>query len=335
MAIVLLAIFVVGTVQFFASATNRVMDSETRSLLHQIATEEIENIRALPYEKIGTVDGPVSGDLLDVESKTVEGVPVEITREVVFVTDPSYDGPYPANYRRVTVIVKATDSEGLDPMQLSSIIAGGATGGTLDITVTDTAGGPVPDVRLRIENEHLVPNVNIYSSAVRTDSQGHLLVSGRDPDSTNSYYLTATKTGYDSAATPEGLVLMTGTPYTVVQLIIDRLSTLSVHLTDGAGYPRSGVSLTVSGSLSIEPWTFSQTVTTDENGYATFPSIRYATSLQPHIVQTAGTLDPLLTVTAGTDPDPVDPSVTLQPGQVGVILDAGTTRTIELELPIT
>lgn len=335
MAIVLLVILVTGTIQFFASATNRVMDSETRSLLHQIASEEIENIRAMPYESIGTVLGSPSGDLLDVENKTVESVPVEIKREVILVTDPSYSGPFPGNYRRVTVIVKATDSEALDSMQLSTLVAGGANGGTLDITVADAAGEPVPDARLRIENHHLVPNVNIYTSAIRTDSQGHLLVPGRTPDSTNSYYVTATKTGYNSAATPQGQVVNTGTPYTVVQLTIDRLSSLTIHLTDGAGYPRAGVSLTVSGPLSVAPWTSSNVVVTDGNGSATLSDVRYSTSLQPYVIQTTGMLNPLLTLPVGIDPDPVDPVITLQPGQVGVILDAGTARSIELELPIT
>lgn len=125
MAVVLIAVCLLGMVQFFASAGDRVMDSETRSLLHQIAAQEIEDIRALPYEDIGTIAGQPSGLIPDVETRTVEGVPVEITREVIYVQDPSYSGPYPANYRRVTVAVRATDSEELAPMQLSTIVAGG------------------------------------------------------------------------------------------------------------------------------------------------------------------------------------------------------------------
>jgi type II secretory pathway pseudopilin PulG len=332
-AVVLISVCMIGLAQFFASAGDRVMDSETRSLLHTIAAQEMEDIRALPYEDIGTVGGNPHGSLPDVETKTVDGIPVEITREVVFVKDDSYSGPYPANYRRVTIIVKATDSDQLDPMQLTSYIAGGAEGGTLDITVTNLAGEPVSNALLQINDEHLVPHVHIQSSAIRTDSQGHLLVPGLKPDSTNGYFITATKTGYNSATTPEGLVVNKGAPFTVVNLTIDELSTLVLHITDSSGAPRSGLALIVDGHLSVDPWTSSQVVTTDENGSVSLPNIRYGTSLQPYVVRTQDTYNPVLQLPTGTDPDPIDPGITLESGQIGLILDPGITRTVELVLP--
>lgn len=331
-AVALVLVCLVGSAQFYVSAGDRIMDSETRSLLHQVASREIENIRALRYENVGTVHGQPRGALLDVESTTVEGVPLEIAREVVYVQDDSYSGPYPANYRRVTVTVRATGSDELDPMQLSTIVAGGADGGTLDVTVTNLAGAPIPGARLRIDNDHLVPWVHIDAPAIRTDSEGHLLIPGLAPDDTNSYYVTATKTGYNSAATPEGLVVTKGTPFAVVQLVIDQLSTLTIHVTDGNGAPRPGVALRLTGHLSVEPWTYSEEVLTDSNGHATLTNIRYSTSLQPYLLQTSVGCDPPLSLPDGVDPDPVDQGITLQPGQVGLILDPGISRTVELTL---
>jgi len=214
-----LVIGLVGMAQFFASSSDRVMDSETRLLLHQIAGQEIENIRALPYEDVGTMGDQPLGTLLPTETRTVEGVPIKIVREVIYVQDPTYSGPYPANYRLVTVIVRATDSPGLDPVELSTIVAGGAKGGTLDTTVTDLAGEGIPGVYIHITNDHLIPHVDISASAIRTDSNGHLLVPGLTPDSTNGYFATVTKEGYNPAATREGLVVQDGTPYTVMHLI--------------------------------------------------------------------------------------------------------------------
>ncbi len=332
-AVVLISVCLIGLAQFFTSAGDRVMDSETRTLLHTIAAQEMEDIRALPYEDIGTVGGNPTGSLLDVETKTVDGVPVEVTREVVFVKDDSYSGPYPANYRRVTIIVKATDSADLEPMQLTSYIAGGAEGGTLDITVIDLAGEPVPNALLEINNENLTPDVHIQSSAIRTDLHGHLLVPGLKPDSTNGYFITATKTGYNPSATPEGLVVNKGAPFTVVSLTIDELATLVLHVTDSGGAPRSGLALTVTGYLSVDPWTSSQVVTTDANGNVSLANVRYATSLQPYVISTVDTYDPVLQLPGGTDPDPVDPGVALDAGEIGLILDPGTTRTVELLLP--
>ncbi len=332
-AVVLLAVFLLGMVQFFASAADRVMDSETRALLHQIASEQIESIRALPYEDIGTVGGHPSGSLEDVLTETVRDVPVEITREIVYVEDPSYSGPYPANYRRVTVIVRATDSDELEPMQLSTLVAGGADGGSLDITVTDLAGTPVADARLRVVNTHLSPDVDINSSAIRTDIEGHLLVPGLPPDGTNSYYVTASKPGYSSAATQEGLVVKKGTPFTVVQLVIDRLAGLTIRLTDETGTARAGVSLTITGYQSVSPWIYSAQVVTDAGGYASLSNLRYSTSLQPYTISTTAAFDPVLRLPTGVDADPVDAGIPLGAGEIGIILDPGDTRTLQLVLP--
>ncbi|NLE10020.1 MAG: carboxypeptidase regulatory-like domain-containing protein [Actinobacteria bacterium] len=332
-AVVLVAVCLLGMAQFFASAGNRVMDSETRTLMHQVAAQEIDSMRSLPYGDIGTVAGNPSGSIPDVETKTVKGVPLEITREVIYVEDPSYSGPYPANYKRATVIVKATDSQELEPMQMSTNIGGGAEGGTLDITVTNLPGGPVADAQLRITNDHLIPHVNISTSAIRTDVNGHLMVPGLTPDNTNSYYVTATKTGYNDAATKEGLVVVKGMPFTVVQLIIDKLSGFTVHLTDGAGSARADVALTLKGHLSVEPWVSESTVFTDADGYAYFYDLRYGTDLEPYIIYTVDTYSPVLQLPSGVEPDSIDSSITLLSGQIGLTLDPDTQREVELELP--
>ena len=315
---VVLVIGLVFSAQFLASAVGRVADADVRSLLHQVASEEIENIRALPYEDVGTTTGHPRGVLLAHEQRTVDGVTLDITREVIFVRDASYSGPYPANYRRVTVRVAVAGQSRLQPVEMTTIVAGGAAGGSLDVTVTDYKGDPVPDAQITVTNTHLVPNVNIDSSAIHTDSQGHILIPGLTPDPTPSYLVTATKPGYNSAATDPPVVVQDGTPYTVVQLIIDRLATLVVHVVDGQGTPVPGLSLSITG-----PRGFDRTVTSDQAGTATLADIGYSTSLDPYVVL----------VVPDQGYAPASASVVLDPGQtqdVTIVVSTGgaTTTTV-------
>ena len=256
-------VVVVGLIfiaQFFTSTASRVLASDTRSLMSQLATQEVETIRAMDYSDVGTVGGDPAGLLAAESTKTVTdpnsgGVRTfKIQRQVTYFTDPSYSGPYPANYRRATIIVSSVDNSTLKAITMSTNVAGGALGGTLDITVHNVAGVGVPNVPLVITDTVLSPNVLINASSIRTDSDGHLQVPGLTPDA--NYYVRADLTGYNSAATKTAQVVAKGTT-TPVSFTMDRLATMVIHLTDPNGVALSGVSLTVTGVQLISPWTFS------------------------------------------------------------------------------
>jgi hypothetical protein len=275
-------VLVVGLImisQFFASAAARVLNSDVRTVLHEIATEELESIRGLPYTDVGTTDGQPQGTLIAVEDRVVQNMTVHIERAVVYWTDPSYTGPYPANYRRVTVTVSDAGRDSVEPVELVTNVAGGANGGTLDITVTNVAGDPVPDAQLAITNTHLMPNVNIHSSALKTDDLGRMIVPGLTPDGTTSYVVTASKSGYNTDFTSPGVVVLDGLPYTVVQLTIDRLATMVVKVQDFEGNPVAGLNLRVVG-----PKSFSQYIVSTVDGVR-LENIRYSSDLDPYLVR--------------------------------------------------
>ncbi len=274
-------VLVVGLImmsQFFASAAGRVMESDVRSVLHQVATQDLEKIRGLDYNDVGTTDGHPQGVLAADEDRTIGNLTVHIHREVIFWTDSSYAGPYPANYRRVTVSVSAANHDELAPVEVTSNVAGGVPGGTLDITVTDSSGHPVPDAQIVITNTHLVPNVNINSAALRTDSDGKMMVPGLTPDDTPNYVVTVSKPGYNSASS-DPAVVVDGLPYTVVQLIIDRLSTMVVQVVDTNGVSVTGLNLTAVG-----PDDFDESFVSASSG-TTFADIRFSTDTDPYIVR--------------------------------------------------
>jgi type II secretory pathway pseudopilin PulG len=129
-------VLVVGLVmlsQFFASSAARVLESDVRSVLNQVAAQEIDRIRGLEYSEVGTVHGWPSGGLVDDETRVVDINQVRIQREVIFWTDESdaRGASAPASYRRVTVKVSAVDHPALDPVEVVSNIAGGSTGGNI------------------------------------------------------------------------------------------------------------------------------------------------------------------------------------------------------------
>jgi hypothetical protein len=350
-------VLVVGFIfiaQFFTSAAARILTSDTRSLMQHVATQEIETIRALQYQDVGTVGGNPAGALSsygeapDHHLKVVEERSFLIAREVTYVTDSSYSpgGPYPANYRRATVKVYLYTGFESDPVvtfggvdfhvssvakevEMSTIVAGGALGGTLDITVTDLAGHGVPDAQLTITDDVLVPHILINDAAIRTDAFGKIMVPGLIPDTGGGYQVRAELSGYNPAELEQTVVVVKGLPFTVVQLIIDRWATMNIHVTDQNGVPLPDVALSVTGYQSVSPWTFSQTVTTDASGTAVLPNIRYSTSLQPYFIELVTPQSPPLRLPTGVSAPTIDATLLPLPaGKIPVLLNPGQTQDV-------
>ena len=336
MAGLIMVVGVFALAGFFATSAGRVLDSNTRSLMTNVAQQELETVRSLQYQDVGTVGGDPSGTLLSTENRTVEGRPLVITRGVIYWQDPSYSGPYPANYRRVTITVGLANQTRLQPVQLQTIVAGGATGGTINVTILNVAGAGVPNAQLAITNTNLVPTVNINAPAVHTNSQGKLQVPGLTPDPSGGYKVSSSLTGYYTATLKTGVVVGLGQPFTSVTMTMDQVSTLVLHVQDQNGVARAGVSLTIKGWVSASDnttWTFNQTATTDSTGAVTLPNIRFSTNTEPYLVQAGSTPDTRLALRSGQQALTVDHTVTVAAGQIPVQLDPGTSKDVYLVLP--
>jgi type II secretory pathway pseudopilin PulG len=342
-------VMVVGFIfiaQMFTSSAARILTSDTRSLMSQVATQQIEKIRGMQYQDVGTVGGQPSGLLPDSEIITSQGRDFLIVREVTYITDSSYSGPFPANYRRATVKVYLTTSLSSDPVVadthvsrvvdavvMNTNVAGGALGGTLDIAVTDLSGEGVPNAQLVITDNLLSPHVLINAAAIRTDADGKLMVPGLTPDPNGGYNVRASKSGYNSAELKQTLVVNNGTPYSNAPLTIDRLATLRIHLTDQAGTPLSGVALKVTGYQTVSPWTFTQNVTTDASGLAVLSDIRYSTSKEPYFIELVTPQNPPLRLPTGVEPPGIsDDFIPLPAGKIPVLLAPGETQDVSLVL---
>ncbi len=275
-------VLVVGLIamsQLFASSAMRILESDVRSVLNQVAAQELESIRALPYSDIGTVHGWPSGSLPDEETRTVGGTPVKIERAVIFWIDASDSRgtSAPASYRRVTVSVSAVDRPSVKEVEMVSNVAGGSTGGNILVKVQDSQGGPVEGASFTITNDVLVPPISITSSALVTNSVGSMLMPGLTVDPSGNYVVEATKAGY-SSATKDGIPVIQDTLQQVV-LTIDLVSSMRVHvINQSTGAEMTGLTITMSG-----PEGYSDSITTQDGGVL-LTDLRFSNSAEPYIL---------------------------------------------------
>ncbi len=301
MAAVLMVVGLIALAQFLSSASSRVVQDDIRSVLHQVANEEMERIRGLPYEDVGVEGGTVDGVLAPTEDREVDGVAIRVDRSVLYQTDPTYEGPYYANYRRVSVTVTALDADGdpgaIAPFRMTSYVAGGASGGAIMVRVQDASGAPVEDAYFTIVNS--VKGINYVAGDQLTDDTGTMLVPGLTVDPDGNYVVTASKAGYSTDVAEDFPVLEAGLQEVV--LTIDRWSSMNVHvINDATGLELEGILVSVIG-----PANYSNVVQTGATGF-TLSNLRFSTEGDPYIVR----------VMAGQGYLPQQIAVTLPPNAV-------------------
>lgn len=172
-----------------------------------VATTQMEYIRSLPYEAVGTVGGIPAGEIAQYATTTLNGIPYGVRTLIQYVDDPR-DGSGGADsntittdYKRVRVATTYTFRGEEREVALVSNVAPPSIetttgGGTLRIQTVDAQGAPVAGASVRIENPSLSPAVDFTTFA---DIAGAVQLPGA-PTSTD-YRVTVTKDGYSTAET--------------------------------------------------------------------------------------------------------------------------------------
>jgi len=172
-----------------------------------LAQGQIEGVRSLSYDEVGTLGGIPSGNILQNEIITLNGIAYTQRTLIQNVDDPK-DGigvldenSVTADYKRVKVEVSweiRGDTKSLS--LVTSIVPKGietlAGGGTLIINVFDALGVAVSGANVHIENNELDPTVSVDIS---TNAQGKVSFPGSP--SGNDYEVTVSKAGYSSTQT--------------------------------------------------------------------------------------------------------------------------------------
>jgi prepilin-type N-terminal cleavage/methylation domain-containing protein len=250
-AILAVAIFAIISTGIYFSYSN-VLDIFSASYLNLTAISaldnELETVKNMPYDKIGTQGGIPSGDLLSQRDLTYGNVPFVVNTYVRNVDDP-FDGTQggnpsdtsPADYKLVEIEITCPSCPRFIPAKATTTIspAGLETitnNGTLIIKVLNASGQPIAGANVAVTNTILNPDISINDV---TDSAGVLKLLDVPP-STGGYHIVITKSGYSSDQTyppggqsnPNPLkpdVTVLAQQVTETSFVIDRVSTLNMR----------------------------------------------------------------------------------------------------------
>lgn len=210
-----------------------------------LANDQLEYIRSLSYNDVGTVSGIPSGPLPQVSTTTHNGI--EFVRKILveYVDDPA-DGTGAADANGITTDYKRARVEyqwkvgGTDRSTvlvtniIPRAIESDVGGGTLRVKVFDADVQPLAGASVRVVNDSTSPAIDLSRT---TNSDGIALVGGAPAGP--EYEIFVTDTGYSQDQTYRATTSLPNpdtSPVTVVEagvttmnFFIDTLSTLTVN----------------------------------------------------------------------------------------------------------
>lgn len=237
MLVLFLALFGVMRASLMLSALAKAKASAT-----ELASTQMEYLRGLSYDELGTVGGIPAGLVPQTATTTIDGVPYTI-RAFVQYKDDSADGVGVQDTNAVTTdykIGKVTISYSLNGLAKSVTlisnfvppnIESSTGGGTLSIHVVDATSADVSDATVHIVNTSTTPTIDFTSF---TNTGGFMIIGGAATSS--EYQIFVSRTGYSSAQTyartgqnvnpNPGYLTVSKDQTTQGTFFIDRLSTL-------------------------------------------------------------------------------------------------------------
>ncbi|MHB8710274.1 MAG: type IV pilus modification PilV family protein [Minisyncoccota bacterium] len=209
-----------------------------------IAQVQMEYLRGLSYDNLGTVGGIPAGTVAQDATTTENGINYPTHTFISYVDDPA-DGTgasdtngITTDYKRARVTISYTIAGQTRSVILVTNFAPPGIestngGGTLAINVVNASGAPVNGATVQILNTATVPTVNVTTF---TNSAGVVYLPGAATSS--EYQIAVSKTGYSSAQTyardltnqnpTPGYLTVAKDQTTTNTFAIDLLSTLSL-----------------------------------------------------------------------------------------------------------
>ncbi|MDO8559509.1 MAG: carboxypeptidase regulatory-like domain-containing protein [bacterium] len=209
LAIAIVGTLVVGVLSVFNYALAVIAETKARTGAITLVEQQLEMVRNLPYDAIGTTGGIPAGPLPQTQTVTLNNVSYTMTIQAVYFDDP-FDGTVGGapndllgnDYKKVRIAAawqgrfSAKTYVGLTIVAPKGVETN-AGGGTLSILVFDAGGAGVPQADVTVVNSLVNPPVNL---TVQTDASGRYLLPGA-PASVNGYQVTATKAGFSTDKT--------------------------------------------------------------------------------------------------------------------------------------
>jgi hypothetical protein len=317
-----IAVFLVisiGVYQSFVLITKAVSFSRIKITATELANEQFEIARNLPYRDVGVVGGLPLGKIPRDQNLTRGGISFLVNTTIRSIDDP-FDGTIggtpndlsPSDYKMMELEISCASCGNFSPLNFTANI--GPSGletssgnGALFVKVFDAAGQSVPNATVHIENTSLVPPVSINE----TTNNGGVLQIVDAPPGAETYKISVSKANYSSEQTyvngdpanpnpikPNATVL--AGQITQISFSIDAVSAINASTVESNCSAVSGASFLLSGSKKIgtEPdvLKYSQSHTTNGAGNKLISNLEwdsYGALLQSAGYNLAGTI-PLL-----------------------------------------
>lgn len=295
-----LAIVALSFMALFTSLVNSAVVAKQKAVASALATNQMEYLKALPYDSLAVAGGSIiaTNPLPASKTQKVNGITYTIKTAIGYVDD-AYDGcgsypnptlkqiycrnypppsgspatdTNPQDYKIANVSVYNQSNNklaGVDSEISARVAETASTTGALFVSVIDSNSNPVSGATVNVVNASTGP-VNVSDN---TDSNGIAIFYGLPPDTTNYHYvITASATGYSSLTTisPSGSLQPTyssqkvfaqQSSYATLTIKLQGADSLLVETTDTNGNPLAGVKVYAKGGYK------KYTATTDASYY--------------------------------------------------------------------
>ena len=271
--------------------------NQAKLLAVDLADEQLEIVRNMPYVNVGLTTGIPVGVLPQTQTLTRGGIPFTVgltVRNLDLSTS-----TYQASSKLVEVTINCSTCKSFIPISLTAQVApanlqSASTGGALVVQVLDSSGNPVPGATVDVQS---TATSSIQNHDV-TNNGGILDIVGV-PQGLNAYNIQVSKTGYSSDRTyaagssyggqtnanptkPDATILTQQATQNTFS--IDRLSSLHISSVTSVCTPIGGVHFnltgaksvgTTAGSVSIPK--YNQNLVTNGAGTLDLPSLEWDT----------------------------------------------------------
>ncbi len=198
----ILMIVILSIYGMFEIAHKTLGSSGAKIIAIQLANQQMEILRNLPYANIGTTKGWPHGEIQSSQIITKNGIEFTIQITPTYIDDP-FDGiapndTTPSDYKKVEVKISWNKFLG-KPISLISTfspkgVESASNSGTLFIKVFDANGIDVPQASVYVENTAVDPDIIINA---QTNNEGLLQLFSL-PVSSGKYHIEVTKAGFST-----------------------------------------------------------------------------------------------------------------------------------------
>jgi hypothetical protein len=315
----IIAVLFGGIYLVYFSILTAINNIDVRAAATTVIGQELETIRNLPYDSVGTVGGIPAGVIPQTQTAVSENYSFSLQTTVRNIDDP-FDGTLggtpndtaPADYKLVSVDATCPLCNAPIDVEITTTVApknleSATQNGSLFLYAIDANGNGVSGATVNVVDASVTPSINLTDT---TNASGVLELVGV-PTSTQSYAVTVTKDGYSTDQTNAAKPKLTVVAQTVTAatFAIDRVSQLTVYTSNNRCVPVGSESFSIQGTklISTSPvvYKFSTSSATNASGTATLQNIEwdtYSLNLNDAAKDLAGTipLDPIAIVPGST-----------------------------------